>query len=340
MIIVMKSHATVQQVELAKARLIKMGFGVHTIEGEQRTVIGATGDKRTATLSLIEEMEGVERVVPILQPYKLASREYRPTPSTITVGNVTIGGGTLVVAAGPCAVETQEQMMEVARCVKAAGAQILRGGAYKPRTSPYAFQGHKELGLEMLRQAADSVGMPIITEVVEPGDVEVVATYSDILQIGARNMQNFSLLREAGRTRRAVMLKRGLAATVDEWLMAAEYILSEGNENVILCERGIRTYETATRNTLDLSAIPLLKSLTHLPVFADPSHGTGKRILVPAMSRAALAAGADGLIIEVHPNPAEALSDGPQSLEPPQFAKLMAELRRVHSLMAELELQP
>jgi 3-deoxy-7-phosphoheptulonate synthase len=337
MIVVMKPDATKSQIAAAEQKLQQLGFGFQTIVGEQRVVIGATGDKREKVMSLALEWDGVEKVVPILQPYKLASRELRAEPSVIRVKDVAIGNGALVVAAGPCAVETDEQMHQTAAAVKAAGGQILRGGAYKPRTSPYAFQGYGIAGLKMIRSAADSAGLLVITEVVEPNDVETVAEYTDIIQIGARNMQNYSLLKKVGKLHQPVMLKRGLASTIEEWLMAAEYILSEGNSDVILCERGIRTYETTTRNTLDLSAVPVLKSLTHLPIFVDPSHGTGKRHLVPAMAKAAVAAGADGLIIEVHPNPAEALSDGPQSLEPESFAQLMRQLSYLHQAVHHME---
>ena len=333
MIIVMKSDATQQQVAAAEAKLRELGFGAHTIVGQQRVVIGATGDRRASIQELALDWDGVDKVVPILQPYKLAGRELQPTPSVVRVGDVAIGGGSLVVAAGPCAVENDEQVMQTALAVKEAGAQLLRGGAYKPRTSPYSFQGFREEGLKMLQRAAAATGLKIITEVVDSKDIETVAEYADVLQVGARNMQNYALLREVGKTQRPVMLKRGLACTIEEWLMAAEYILSEGNSQVILCERGIRTYETATRNTLDLSAVPVLKSLSHLPVFVDPSHGTGKRQLVAPMSKAAVAAGADGLIIEVHPNPAEALSDGPQSLEPQAFIGLMRELVELHQFL-------
>ncbi|MGI6543236.1 MAG: 3-deoxy-7-phosphoheptulonate synthase [Limnochordia bacterium] len=337
MIVVMKPDATQSQIAATEQKLKQLGFGYQTIVGEQRVVIGATGDQRDKVMSLALEWDGVEKVVPILQPYKLASREFRPESSVIKVKDVAIGNGELVVAAGPCAVETDEQMRKTAAAVKAAGGQILRGGAYKPRTSPYSFQGYGVAGLKMIKHAADDAGLLVITEVVEPNDVETVAEYTDIVQIGARNMQNYSLLKKVGKLHQPVMLKRGLASTIEEWLMAAEYILSEGNSDVILCERGIRTYETTTRNTLDLSAVPVLKALTHLPVFVDPSHGTGKRHLVPAMAKAAVAVGADGLLIEIHPNPAEALSDGPQSLELESFAMLMRQLGYLHRAVYEME---
>jgi len=329
MIVVMKKDATPRQIEDVAARLRHFGFDIHLSAGVERTVIGAIGDKKPAILENIEAMPGVERIVPILHPFKLAGREFKAEPTVIQVGDVAIGGEEFVVMAGPCAVESEEQVVETARLVKAAGARILRGGAYKPRTSPYSFQGLAEEGLKLLSIAREETGMPVITEVLSPKDVELVAGYADILQIGARNMQNFSLLREVAVTRRPVLLKRGLANTVEEWLMAAEYILSGGNYQVMLCERGIRTFETATRNTLDLNAVPVVKELSHLPVLVDPSHGTGKRQYVAAMSRAACAAGADGLIIEVHPRPEEALSDGPQSLTPGQFSHLMRELSAI-----------
>jgi 3-deoxy-7-phosphoheptulonate synthase len=271
----------------------------------------------------------VERVVPILQPYKLASREFKPETTVIKVGDLTIGGDEIHVMAGPCAVESREQLMESAWAVKQAGAKFLRGGAYKPRTSPYSFQGLEEEGLKYLAEAREETGLKIITEVVDVNSLPIVAEYSDIIQIGARNMQNFFLLREVAKYDKPVMLKRGPSATIEEWILASEYIMSGGNPNVIMCERGIRTYETVTRNTLDLSAVPVLKALTHLPVFVDPSHGTGKWRLVPSMSMAGIAAGADGLMIEVHPNPGEALSDGPQSLTPDNFTTLMQDMAKL-----------
>jgi 3-deoxy-7-phosphoheptulonate synthase len=277
----------------------------------------------------LEAMAGVERVVPILAPYKLAGKEFKQERSEVRVGPVTIGGKKAVIIAGPCAVESREQIIATARAIKDVGADMLRGGAYKPRTSPYAFQGLEQEGLALLAEARAETGLPVVTEVVNPRDVDLVAEFADMLQIGARNMQNFPLLREVGRVNKPVLLKRGLAATTEEWLMAAEYILSEGNYAVVLCERGIRTYETSTRNTLDLSAIPVVQRLSHLPILADPSHGTGKRFLVAPLSRAALAVGADGVMIEVHPDPEKALSDGPQSLSFAEFARLMLELKPV-----------
>lgn len=329
MIIVMNPGAKKEQVDLVVVRLKQVGFGIHLSEGETRTVIGAIGD-RTRVHSLgLEAMEGVEKVVPVSKPFKLVSREFRQENTIIELNGARIGGEKIIVMAGPCAVESEEQVKEIAAAIKAAGADVLRGGAYKPRTSPYAFQGMEEEGLKLLAEAREETGLCIVTEVVNPQCVSLVEKYADILQVGARNMQNFHLLRELGKTRKPVLLKRGLSATIDEWLMAAEYIMSGGNYNVILCERGIRTFETYTRNTLDLSAIPIVKGLSHLPVIVDPSHGTGQRRLVSSMCKAAIAAGADGLMIEVHPDPERALCDGPQSLNPVQFKQLMAELGRV-----------
>jgi len=294
-------------------------------------VIGAVGDERgKLVLQSIESMQGVESVLPILKPYKLASKELRIEPSIIQITDtVAIGGKKLVVMAGPCSVESETQIMESAKAVREAGATVLRGGAFKPRTSPYSFQGLEEDGLKLLAKAREVTGLPIVTEVVNPETADLVAEYADILQIGARNSQNFALLKKVGQLRKPVLLKRGMSMTIQEFLMSAEYIMSEGNQAVILCERGIRTFETATRNTLDLSAIPVLKEKTHLPVIADPSHGTGDYHYVAAMSYAAVAAGADGLIIEVHPDPERASSDGPQSLKPKKFAAMMAKLRLI-----------
>jgi len=330
MIIVLKSGSTDAEVEDVCRRIRAMGYTPHTIRGEVRTVIGAVGDDRgKERLRALESLEIVETVTPILKPFKLASLEVKSEPTRITVGDVVIGGTKLVVMAGPCAVESREQVLEVATRVKAAGAAILRGGAFKPRTSPYAFQGLEEEGLKYLAEARRDTGLPVITEVMEPDKVAIVAEHSDILQIGARNVQNFSLLRKVGESGKPVLLKRGMSTSIQEWLLSAEYVLAGGNPNVILCERGIRTFETATRFTLDLNAVPVLKRLTHLPVVVDPSHGTGHWEYVEAMACAAVAAGADGLIIEVHPKPEEALSDGPQSLKPERFAALMQRIRRV-----------
>lgn len=326
MIVVMSQGATEAQIDHLKEKLTQWGFGLHVSQGVERTIIGAIGAKKPGIMDAIESMDGVEKVVPILQPFKLASQEFRKEPTQVTAGGVVFGGPDLVVIAGPCAVESPEQMLETAKAVKKAGASMLRGGAFKPRTSPYAFQGLEVEGLKILKEVSREVGIPFVTEVVNPMEVELVVEYADMLQIGARNMQNFTLLKEAGRSQKPVILKRGLAATIEEWLMAAEYILNEGNFQVVLCERGIRTYETSTRNTLDLSAIPSVKRLSHLPIIVDPSHGTGKRHLVTPLSRAAVAAGCDGLIIEVHPDPENALSDGPQSLTFDGYEKLMAEI--------------
>jgi 3-deoxy-7-phosphoheptulonate synthase len=330
MIIVLKSGSSDAEVEDVCRRIQAMGYRPHTIRGELRTVIGAIGDDRgKERLRSLESLESVESVTPILQPFKLASREVRSEPSRVQVGGVTIGGERIVVMAGPCSVESREQVLEVAGRVKQAGAAVLRGGAFKPRTSPYAFQGLEDVGLKFLAEARRETGLPVVTEVMEPDKVEAVAEHADILQIGARNVQNFSLLRRVAEAGKPVLLKRGMSTSIQEWLLSAEYVLSGGNPDVILCERGIRTFETSTRFTLDLNAVPVLKRLTHLPVVVDPSHGTGHWEYVEAMAMAGVAAGADGLIIEVHPRPEEALSDGPQSLKPERFARLMAKVRRV-----------
>ncbi|NLY43624.1 MAG: 3-deoxy-7-phosphoheptulonate synthase [Clostridiaceae bacterium] len=329
MIIVMQTTATQEQVKKVEEKLVALGFKTHPIYGEVKTVIGAIGDKRLLDTQMITSMPGVENIVPIMKPYKLVSRELKQSKTIIQIDDIAIGGQEIVIMAGPCAVENEEVFFETARKVKAAGAKILRGGAFKPRTSPYSFQGLEEEGLKMLDIARKETGLKIVTEVVDTRDVEVVSRYSDILQIGARNMQNFRLLKEVGASGKPVLLKRGLSATIEEWLMAAEYIMSSGNPNIILCERGIRTFETATRNTIDISAIPVVKELSHLPIIADPSHATGTWKYVDALSKAAVAAGADGLIIEVHNDPSRALCDGPQSLRPEKFAQLMEELKPV-----------
>jgi len=330
MIIVLKAGSTDAEVEDVCGRIERMGYRPHTIRGELRTVIGAVGDDRgKERLKALESLEWVEGVQPILQPFKLASREVRHDPTVIAVNGVRIGGQAIVVMAGPCSVESREQLLEVAAKVGAAGARVLRGGAFKPRTSPYAFQGLEEEGLKYLAEARRETGLSVVTEVMEPEKVDMVAQYSDILQIGARNVQNFSLLRRVAETRKPVLLKRGMATSIQEWLLSAEYVLSGGNPHVILCERGIRTFETSTRYTLDLNAVPVVKRLSHLPVVVDPSHGTGHWEYVEAMAMAGVAAGADGLIIEVHPRPEEALSDGPQSLKPDRFASMMQRVRRV-----------
>ncbi|MDK2785310.1 MAG: 3-deoxy-7-phosphoheptulonate synthase [Bacillota bacterium] len=327
MVIVMQAGATQEDVERVISRLKEAGFGVHLSEGTERTIIGALGgDRQALARQALEALPGVERVVPVLHPYKLVSREFKPEPTVVKVGDVAIGGNEVVVIAGPCAVESEEQILATARAVKAAGARILRGGAFKPRSSPYSFQGLGEDGLRLLALARAETGLPIVTEVLDVRTLETVAAQADMIQIGARNMQNFELLREVGVLKLPVLLKRGLSATIEEWLLAAEYIMREGNDQIVLCERGIRNFDTATRNTLDLAAVPLLHRLSHLPVIVDPSHATGKWHLVAPMSLAAVAAGADGLIIEVHPDPATALSDGPQSLTPERFAELMIKL--------------
>ena len=324
MIIVMTAAATEGDIADVCRRIEAMGYRPHTIRGEVRTVIGAVGDDRgKECLQALESLEWVERVTPILQPFKLASREVRPETSRIQVDGVTIGGERIVVMAGPCSVESRQQVIEVATKVKAAGATLLRGGAFKPRTSPYSFQGLEEEGLKILWDARRLTGLPVVTEVMEPDKVEIVAQHADILQVGARNIQNFSLLKRVAESGRPVLLKRGMATSVQEFLLSAEYVLSGGNPNVILCERGIRTFETSTRFTLDLNAVPVIKKLSHLPVVVDPSHGTGHWEYAEPMAKAAVACGADGLLIEVHPRPAEALSDGPQSLKPETFARLM-----------------
>jgi 3-deoxy-7-phosphoheptulonate synthase len=331
MIIVMKAGAGKKEKSEVLKRIRDLGYKPHVIHGTTRDVIGAIGDERgKLVLQSIESMPGVESVVPILQPYKLASKEVKKEASVIRISDtVTIGGEEIIVMAGPCSVESERQIIESAIAVKAAGAQVLRGGAFKPRTSPYSFQGLEEEGLKLLAKARQITGLPIVTEVVNPETAELVAEYADILQIGARNSQNFALLKKVGQLSRPVLLKRGMSMTIQEFLMSAEYVMSEGNQAVILCERGIRTFETATRNTLDLSAIPVLKERTHLPVIADPSHGTGNYHYVAPMAFAAVAAGADGLMIEVHPDPERASSDGPQSLKPSKFAVMMAKLRLI-----------
>ncbi len=327
MIIIMKDSASAKEIKDVEKILEDFGFQTHPIYGEAKTVIGAIGDKRLLSMNQILTMDGVENVVPIMKPYKLASKELKKEPSVIDVGKgVTVGGKKLAVFAGPCAIESQEQFSFVSKRVKESGANILRGGAFKPRSSPYSFQGLEGDGLKIMYNSGKELGMPICTEVLDTRDVELVASYADIIQIGARNMQNFKLLREVGKCEKPILLKRGLACTMEEWLMAAEYIMSEGNEDVILCERGIRTYETATRNTFDVSAIPVSKELSHLPIIGDPSHATGTYKYVPAVAKAAVAAGADGLMIEVHNCPEKAASDGAQSLTPEKFDKLMKEL--------------
>jgi 3-deoxy-7-phosphoheptulonate synthase len=330
MIIILKSGIGDVEIDDVCRRVTEMGYSPHVIRGEFKTIVAAVGEERgRPDLRLLEAVETVESVMPVQQPFKLASREVRQAPSEVLVNGVLIGGKSVVVMAGPCSVESEAQVLEVADRVKESGAKILRGGAFKPRTSPYAFQGLKEQGLKYLAEARKRTGLPVVTEVLETESVEMVAEYSDILQIGARNIQNFTLLRRVGEMGKPVLLKRGMATSIQEFLLSAEYILAAGNPSVILCERGIRTFETTTRFTLDLNAVPVLKKLSHLPVFVDPSHGTGHWDLVAPMAKGAVACGADGLIIEVHPKPEEALSDGPQSLKPAKFAQLMRELRPV-----------
>ena len=326
MIIVLKPHATEAEVAQVIRKIESFGLAAHISKGTERTIIGAIGDERVLQEGQLEAFPFVEKVLPVLKPYKLASREFRPEGSVVNVGGVLVGGRRVVVMAGPCAVEGREGLLETARSVKTAGGHILRGGAYKPRTSPYTFQGLGEEGLKYLAEAKRETGLPIVTELMDTREASVVCEYADLVQIGARNMQNFKLLKEVGSRQKPVLLKRGMSSTVKELLLAAEYIMSEGNYDVILCERGIRTFEDATRNTLDLSVVPLIKQLSHLPVIVDPSHATGKWDLVPPMALAAVAAGADGIMVEVHPRPEEALSDGPQALLPSTFAKLMNDL--------------
>ena len=327
MVVVMQERASDAQIQSVIAKLIEMGFDVHRSTGALRTVLGAVGGSRQFDTALLEVLDGVQEVHRITEPYKLASRTFKPDNTVITVGDVRIGGDEVIVMAGPCSAESEEQVETAAAAVRRAGAKVLRGGAFKPRSSPYSFQGLGEEGLRMLRSSADRHNLKLITEVMDISQIDVIERYADILQVGARNMQNFTLLRELGHSKKPVMLKRGISATIEEWLLSAEYILAGGNVNVMLCERGIRTFEGYTRNTLDISAVPVVQKLSHLPVIVDPSHGTGKRDKVAPMARAAVAAGADGLIIEVHCDPDHALSDGAQSMFPSQFDRLMAELR-------------
>lgn len=333
MIIVLKPHPTPEIVDHVLQRIEAMGFTPHLSQGVARTIIGVIGDEDKLQVEPLQAIEGVERVVPILKPYKLAGREFHADDSTFEIKGIKVGGGHLAMIAGPCAIESEPILVEIAERVREAGANILRGGAFKPRTSPYSFQGLGEDGLKMLKAAGERFGMPVVTEVMDPRQVELVERYTDIIQIGARNMQNFDLLKEVGRTRIPVLLKRGMSATVKDLLMSAEYILSQGNRRVILCERGVRTFEDSTRNTLDLSIVPNVKGLSHLPIIVDPSHATGRPDLIPAMARAAVAAGADGVHIEVHSCPEKALSDGPQALLPGQYTRLMDEIRGLAELM-------
>jgi len=327
MLVVMKNHATPEEVEAVNEKIRTLGLSPHPIPGAQRVAIGITGNKGPLDPGLFEGMPGVAEAIRVSQPFKLVSREVKEEDTVLDIGGVKLGGRTVIVMAGPCSVESREQILEAAHAVKAAGATFLRGGAFKPRTSPYEFQGLAEEGLKLLALAREQTGLKVITEVMDVETLPMVAEHADVLQIGARNMQNFSLLKQLGNVRKPVLLKRGPSATLREWLMAAEYILARGNYEVALCERGIRTFETMTRNTLDLNAVPVLKALTHLPVLVDPSHGIGLRAHVAAMARAGVAAGADGLLVEVHPRPEKALSDGQQSLTPPEFEGLMRQVR-------------
>jgi 3-deoxy-7-phosphoheptulonate synthase len=341
MIIVLRPGSTTEQIDHILERIRELGLTPHLSRGEQRTIIGVIGDEAKLQVEPLSAISGVEQVLPILKPFKLASRELHPHETVVEVGGrggqslkpVRIGGGSLAMIAGPCAIESAEVLETIAASVKASGANILRGGAFKPRTSPYSFQGLGEKGLQILREVGHRHGLPVVTEVMDPRQIALVARHADMFQIGARNMQNFDLLREVGQTRLPVLLKRGMSATVKDLLMSAEYILAEGNPNVVLCERGVRSFEDSTRNMLDMSAVPNVKIQSHLPIIVDPSHATGRPDLIPAMSRAAIAAGADGVHVEVHSCPEKALSDGPQALLPPQFAALMKDVRRLAEVM-------
>ena len=340
MVVIMNADATQADIEGVISAIEEKGLEAKVMEGAHQKIVGVIGDKTKLAATPPDAMHGVETTVAISKSYKRASREFHPASTVVDIRGIKIGDGTPVVMAGPCAVESREQLLETAQLVKEGGAQFIRGGAYKPRTSPYAFQGLEEEGLKYLAEAREKTGLAVVTEVTVVEAVDTVAAYADLLQVGARNMQNFGLLKAVGRAGKPVMLKRGLAATIDEWLNAAEYIMNEGNPNVILCERGIRTYETYTRNTFDISAIPAIKHLSHLPIIADPSHGTGKWRMIKPVSLASIAAGADGLIIEVHPNPARALSDGPQSLTPENYRDLMASVQKLSRFMKDEHIEP
>jgi 3-deoxy-7-phosphoheptulonate synthase len=333
MIVIMRKDATLRETSEAVKLIESMGFKAHVSKGEEKTVIGILGDDRLVSRDKVVDLPGVEDVIPILKPFKLVSREFKPLDTVIRINGVTIGDGGFVIMAGPCSVESREQLLETAHYVKEHGGHILRGGAYKPRTSPYSFQGLGVQGLEYLAEAKEATGLPVVTEVLSSEDVLVVAEYADILQIGARNMQNFALLKAIGQVKKPVLLKRGMSATIEEFLLAAEYLMAGQNAEIIMCERGIRTFESYTRNTLDISAVPVIKKLSHLPIIVDPSHGTGKRDLVAPMARAALAAGADGLMVEVHPAPEQAKSDGPQSLRFDDFRRMVQELEQIAAAM-------
>lgn len=340
MLIVMSHSASQADIDKVIQTVSEMGYSAAPIPGSERTAIGVLGNKGYVDDSTISDLPGVQQTIHVSKPYKLVSRDFHPQNTIVDVAGVKIGEGLRpVVVAGPCAVESEEQILKTARFVKQAGADLLRGGAFKPRTGPHTFQGLREEGLKLLAKAREATGLPIVTEVMSPDNVGLVAEYADLLQVGARNMQNFDLLRELGKIRKPVLLKRGMSATIEEFLAAAEYILAEGNAQVILCERGIRTFETATRNTLDLAMVPLVKELTHLPVMVDPSHATGKRSLVTPMSKAALVAGAHGVLVEVHPEPEKALSDGPQSLTFPGFEALMTDIRRLQNCLMQCSTQ-
>ena len=340
MVVIMNADATQADIEGVIQAIEEKGLEAKVMEGAHQKIVGVIGDKTKLAATPLDAMHGVETTVAISKSYKLASREFHPASTVVDIRGIKIGDGTPVVMAGPCAVESREQLLETAEIIKEGGAQFIRGGAYKPRTSPYAFQGLEEEGLKYLAEVREKTGLAVVTEVTVVEAVDTVAAYADLLQVGARNMQNFGLLKAVGRAGKPVMLKRGLAATIDEWLNAAEYIMNEGNPNVILCERGIRTYETYTRNTFDVSAIPAIKHLSHLPIIADPSHGTGKWRMIKPVSLASIAAGADGLIIEVHPNPARALSDGPQSLTPENYRNLMASVQKLSRFMKDEQIEP
>jgi len=335
MIIILKPDVTEEQKELIVSKLKGYGFSIHLSEGVERTLVGAIGDERKLRDKALSSWGGVERVVPIVKPYKIISKDFKNENSTIDIKGIKIGGNFVGVMAGPCSVESREMLFEIAEHVHKVGARILRGGAFKPRTSPYAFQGLGEEGLKYLREAADNFGMLVVTELMDPRDIELVSKYTDIIQLGARNMQNFRLLKEVGKNKMPVLLKRGLCATIKEFLMAAEYIASEGSYDIILCERGIRSFDTETRNVLDLSSIPIIKNNTYLPIIVDPSHGTGRRDCILPMSQAAIAAGADGLMIEVHTNPADAVSDGDQSIIPEDFNILMERIKMISGVLGK-----
>lgn len=335
MIIVMKPKAKEESIQKIKSLIEAKGLDAHISTGKEITIVGVVGDKSKLSDQNLELFEDVDKIMPVTESYKLANRKFHPEPTKVKVGNVEIGGSSLVIMSGPCAIESKEQLLSTAHAIKKAGAQILRGGAYKPRTSPYAFQGLEEEGLQYMKEAREETGLPVICEVTSQNAIDAAVKYVDMLQIGARNMQNFYLLKEAGKSGLPVLLKRGLSATIEEWLNAAEYIIAEGNPNVVLCERGIRTFETATRNTLDISAVPVIKKKSHLPIIVDPSHATGVRSYVKSLAMASVAVGADGLMIETHPNPSCALSDGPQSLNFEQFKDLTNDLRPLVHLMGK-----